>query len=657
MNILHINTNDLKGGAAKVMMRLLEAQNKMSHHSRALVGRKESINKHVYPFDIEIKEESEYEGCIDYNVFGAFNLYKNPLIQDVDVVHLHNLHGYYFHPFALSMLSHIKPVVWTLHDMQSVTGHCAHSYNCNKWLNGCGNCPYLNEYPAINKDRTSLNWLEKKEIYRQSKLFITPVSKWTGDIVSRSILNNHPMEVILNGVDVNIYRPLDKKTSRDKYGIPHNCIIIGTVANGGATDLDKKGGKYIKIVLERLVDAGYNILAINVGGSKEGYQEEYLLNTGHIATEQEMAEIFNTFDLFLFPSLAETFGLVIAEAMACGIPTVSFDSGGIPEVIKHEETGFIAPQKNVNQLYAYTEMLVKDEDLREKFSKASRSYCVAHFDHRVVTERYLDVYEKAVQNFRDSKSETLYFDLQIVPNIVSRQPEFINAEKLKGKGTIKSSFKKAPIAVITDGYEDISRADVIFIKRNHYSIDDNYFDTMLYKGISTDVISGDVMLRRKNEKPFFKKISPVIVTGGMIDTSIGSLFFSKCFFEENKQAILNGEIIKYQSIESFSVENISIFIDDFMKSKISDRVYIYGAGTHTIELLNESRYLRDLVVEIIDQNPVLIGKKLLDRYEIVALNSISEEIPILISSARYENEIFEQLSTTVTNPLIKIYNY
>lgn len=660
MNILHINTNDLRGGAAKVMMRLIKSQQSFGLESKALVGRKELEHPSVYPFDIrkvhKLIQKSKVEGYVNYDVFGAFELLNNPYFQQADVIHLHNMHGDYFNPYAISMLSHFKPIVWTLHDMQSVTGHCSYSYDCSKWKTSCGNCPYPDEYPAIQSDRTHLNWEEKKDIYNNSKLFIVPVAQWIGDIASKGILQGHPMEVILNGVNIQVYRPMDKQFVRRKYGIPTNKIIIGAVANGGTFGDERKGGKYVQKVVDRLIEAGYDVLLVNVGGAVQGYENDHLYHVGYISNEEEMAEVYNTFDLYLFPSLADTCPLVVSEAMACGIPIVTFDTGGIPELVKHAETGFVAPQKDEDALFAYTEMLITDSVLRKSFGHAARSYCVANFDHEIIAKKYTKVYKRAIRLFEHRKDETLYFDLEHVPNVIKNQQLFLHAEQLKGKLLTEEIHKNQTLAVVSGDKEDLSKADIVFVKKDKFHLAKDYFKTMLYKTVETDILTSSITLVRKSGKPFFQSVLPIREDNHILNAAIGSNFYSRSFFDRNKEAILSGNQIQCNSFELFNTESVSIFVDDYMQMKVNEPVYIYGAGTHTIELLKESPFLSRNITGIIDRNPNLIGTKLLEEYEVIGLNDVDEKIPILISSASFEEEIYEQLSNIIKNRLIKIYS-
>ncbi|MFB5085893.1 glycosyltransferase [Psychrobacillus sp. PGGUH221] len=678
MKILHINTNDLRGGAARIPLRLMIEQNEMGYQSDILVGFKETDSIRTFSFDIENEHNKDCikDGYQYYDLSGSFRLHENHLVQEADVIHLHNLHGGYFNPFSLSYLSHLKPIVWSLHDMHSVTGHCSYSYACNRWRSGCGNCPILDEYPRLEKDRTSDNFIEKNLIYRHSKLFIVPTAKWIGDIASNGILSGHPMEIILNGVDIDLYKPKKKKILRQKYGIPTNRIIIGAVANGGTFGQERKGGRYVQAVMDRLVEEGYDVLLVNVGGDKKGYENESLYHVGYISSEEEMAEVYNTFDIYLFPSIADTCPLVISEAMACGVPIVTFETGGIPELVQHGETGFVSPFKDVDALYEYTKRLVTSTFLREEFSKKAREYSVDHFDHKSITQQYLDVYEKSIKNFKNNKSQVLYFDRKKIPEIIKNKEEFQNVEKIKGTGFTKPLAMPQKIIIISNRQKQFSNKyllvtfeeallngvendGAVFVDREQYQMSESYFSTMLYKGISSDVLMSTVVLKKQNDKSFFKSASSILKTDGLgfaIDSSFGGILYKSSFFNEHRQAILNGEVVRCTSKEEYQTELVSIPLNDYINSKLTQSVYIYGAGMHTKELLEECPSLKSLVHAIIDRNPLLHGTKFIEHCKIVSLSEINREIPIIISSASFENDIYEQLVKDIKNPLIKIYN-
>ena len=676
MNILHINTNDLRGGAARIPSRLVKEQRLQGYNSKMLVGFKETDLANTYSFDVMKKDTQLFEekGMQYYDLRGSFYLQENPLFKTADVIHFHNLHGGYFNPYALSMLSHLKPTVWSLHDMHSITGHCAYSYDCTRWEFGCGNCPYIREYPSIIVDRTKKNWAEKKHIYTSSKLFVVPTAKWIENIAKQGILKNKPMTTILNGVDTQVYRPLDKVALRQKYGIPNNKIIIGAVANGGTFGQERKGGKYVQRVVDQLIQFGYNILLVNVGGEQKGYTSDYIYNVGYISSEEEMAEVYNTFDIYLFPSLADTCPLVISEAMACGVPVVTFATGGIPELVKHKTTGYVAPFKDEQMLYEYTVKLVEDRSLRKEFSLAARQYCLEHFDHNDVVNKYINVYENAIERFEKDRGQILKFDKSKVVNIVWNLPEFQKAEQLKETTLSEETIPQQKLIIISDRksyfsneynvktFEEmityqIQENEIFYVDYMEYEIPNNFFEIMLYKGVTTDILASTVFLSKVNGENFFSLASS-ITNGSIIrvDTTVGGIFYNTNVFRKWRQSILRGQNIECSTKEEFYTELVKVNIQSFLAKRITTPVYVYGAGGHTMELIKECPFLKEMVVGVIDKNKKIHGTKLLDEFSIISLEETDRNIPILISSASYEKEIYEELKGLMPNQLIKIYN-
>jgi len=675
MNILQINTNDLRGGAAKVMDRLIVAQNKLGDYSNAIVGKKETTNKYTYPFDKlidrDVAKYTKLHGILDYEYNGVFKLVDNPLFKEADVIHLHNIHGSYFNPYALSYLSHIKPVVWTLHDMQSVTGHCAYSYHCERWKDGCGSCPNLIEYPSIEVDRTANNFLEKKEIYSKSKLYIVPVANWIKNIANEGILLGQRMQTILNGVDCYTYRPLDKEGLKRKYGIPNNKVIIGVVANGGGTSYERKGGKYVEAVIERLINEGINVLLINVGGESKGYTNNYTFNTGYISSENEMSEIYNLFDIYLFPSIADTCPLVILEAMACGVPVITFNTGGIPELVQHNSNGFVAKQNDLNELYMYTLELVNNDCLRKKFSENSRNYAQKFFAHELIVQKYYSVYKEAINYFYENQKKVLYFNSLTLPEIIKNSVYFQKSEKIKGRkseNNIVNLNNNSKVYIISDSnfehgyasgflYTDINDDDIVYVKRRGYELSEKFFETMLYKGMNTEVLTSKINVKNEDNTRFFSSISSVLNSSTkMINSSYGGIFYKGDIFRKNREQILNGEIIKINSIEEYDTELIEVRIITFIQNLIKEKIYIYGAGTHTEVLLEQCPGLSGYIEAIVDKNTKLQGNFFLNMYPIISLSEVRESYPVLISSATFESEIYEELSGRLKNSILTIYN-
>ena len=433
LSITHINTHDKAGGAAKVAWRLMEAQRAEGHNANMLVGAKMSNSPYSYSFSLEIDQSvhahCQQKGQLFYEYQGSHKLINHPLVRSADVLHLHNLHGGYFNPFSISALSHLKPVVWTLHDMQSFTGHCAHSFDCDKWMVTCGECPYLDTEPALPVDTTTQLFQDKKLVYEHSCLWVVTPSQWLKNKVERSILRNQPVELIYNGIDTNIFRPYNKKEARKKFHIPEDVLVIGAVGHGGTLENQWKGGKYTQAALEIVVARFPDCIFLNIGANSET-RDPRILNVPHISSESELAQAYSTLDIFLYTSIADNCPLVVLEALSCGVPIVTFDTGGIPELVRDGVDGQVSQYKNEREIVKSLEKLATDAGLRAAYSQHAREIAMAKFDHKIVFEQYGRLYERCVKEHKIRSKEIKYFPISKVPKIIVTK-SFIEAENAK----------------------------------------------------------------------------------------------------------------------------------------------------------------------------------------------------------------------------------
>jgi hypothetical protein len=209
-SILHINTHDSAGGAAKVAWRLAGWQRARGDSAGLLVGCKRDLETpHSISFDPRPcpwrQGSCARNGELFYEYQGSHLL--GPAAATHQFLHLHNLHGGYFNPFSMPLLANLRPTVWTLHDMQPLTGHCAHSFQCERWATGCGECPHLDTEPALQVDRTSQLWREKAAIYQRSPVQLVVPSRWLLEKVQRSVLGQLPVHLIPNGLDPEAFQP------------------------------------------------------------------------------------------------------------------------------------------------------------------------------------------------------------------------------------------------------------------------------------------------------------------------------------------------------------------------------------------------------------------------------------------------------------------
>ena len=433
LSIVHINTHDVAGGAAKVPWRLAKAHRSLGIDVKMLVGQKNSDSEYCSSFPVELNRSlaviCRQQGQLYYEFQGSHKLVGNPLVRSADILHLHNLHGGYFNPFSLSAISHIKPTIWTLHDMQAFTGHCAYSLDCQKWESGCGQCSDLSLYPDLLVDSTARLWRDKKLIYDNSHLLIVTPSLWLKKMVEQSSLRNHPVELIYNGVETNVFKPYDKKQVRKKFGIPADMLIIGAVAHCGALENPWKGGKYTRAAFKALSNNLSDYVFVNIGSDQKS-DDPRIINIPHISNESELAQAYSTLDIFLFTPAADNCPLVVSEALSCGIPMATFATGGIPELVRDGLDGYVAGYKNIPQLVLALEKLATQPKLRAEFSNNARQGAIQRFEHELIAEQYLSLYERCLEEYKSKTRQVKSLPLIDIPKIILNDA-FTNAENSK----------------------------------------------------------------------------------------------------------------------------------------------------------------------------------------------------------------------------------
>lgn len=251
-----------------------------------------------------------------------------------DVIHLHNLHGYYLNVQVLfEYLAKVNiPVVWTLHDCWALTGHCAHFsfVKCEKWLNGCRHCPQLAEYPkSYLLDRSERNYNDKKRLFTalDQMMIITP-SEWLASVVRRSYLSRYIVKAIPNGIDLGIFKP-KPSNFKDCHSIRNKKMILA-VSNVWN---EKKGMNDVFSLSEKLDKEEYQVVMVGLTDKQLSLVPDSIIAICRTNSVEELAEIYSAADVFINPSYEETMGLVTVEALACGTPAVVYDQTAVPEII------------------------------------------------------------------------------------------------------------------------------------------------------------------------------------------------------------------------------------------------------------------------------------------------------------------------------------
>ncbi len=254
-----------------------------------------------------------------------------------DIVHGHNLHGGYFDLRALAPISARVPTLLTLHDMWLLTGHCAHSLDCERWKTGCGACPDLRLDPAVRADATGENWRRKQDVYARSRLHVATPSRWLRDKVAASMLAPWvaSLRVIPNGVDTTVFRPASRAAARAAVGLPPGAFIV--LLTTGSRGSMWKDDRTLREVMNRCAERPFSrpMEFVAVG------RESAVAVKGRAITRsipfqhdpRSMAAYYQAADLYLHAARADTCPLAVLEAMACGTPVVATNVGGIPEQI------------------------------------------------------------------------------------------------------------------------------------------------------------------------------------------------------------------------------------------------------------------------------------------------------------------------------------
>jgi len=337
-------------------------------------------------------------GREDFRYPGTWRLAAIPS-RTPDVLHLHNLHGGYFDLRSLPALSWHTPTLLTLHDAWLLAGHCAHSFECNRWLTGCGSCPDLSIYPAVRRDRTRENWEAKRDIYKRCRLTVVTPSRWLMDKAERSILAPAFEEatVIPNGVDLTAFSPGDRLEARVALGLRLEGTISLVVGNGFESNLWRDAATLRAALESEQTDVStLVVLGDDRPGARWGSTD--VVYTGRIDDPETVVRWYRAADLLVHPSRADTFPNVVLEALACGLPVVATAVGGIPEQVNdfgsERPTGILARPGDPAALAEALRLLLGDSELRARMGENARDEAVTTFDEELQLDRYLALYAR-----------------------------------------------------------------------------------------------------------------------------------------------------------------------------------------------------------------------------------------------------------------------
>lgn len=307
-----------------------------------------------------------------------------------DIVHLHNIHGYYINYKILFEYLHKAniPVVWTFHDCWSMTGHCAHfEYaECDKWKTGCYNCPEKKSYPAsLLFERSKRNYAEKRKIFTSVKnMTIVPVSNWLSDIVKESFLKDHEVNVIHNGVDLQKFQPIQSNI-REKLSISDKRVILGVASPWSS----RKGLNDFFELHTYIPSDKYQIVLIGLSEDQIKQLPNGIIGLMRTESVEALAKWYSVANVFVNPTYEDTYPTTNLEAISCGTPVVTYKTGGSTESIT-SETGRVVEKGDIAGLTKAIESLCAED--RDEIRKKCREYAMAYFDKEDCINKYLDLY-------------------------------------------------------------------------------------------------------------------------------------------------------------------------------------------------------------------------------------------------------------------------
>lgn len=404
MKVLQINSVCGIGSTGRIAADIHQVLTERGHLSYIAYGRGEPSNCNT-----AIRIGSKYDiythvaltRMLDKHGFGSKKATKEFIekIKDIDpdIIHLHNIHGYYINIevlFNYLKMSN-KPIVWTLHDCWSFTGHCAYFdyIGCNKWETGCYDCPQKKTYPSsIFFDNSKTNYYKKKKLFIGIKnaTLITP-SNWLAELVKKSFLRVYPLRVINNGIDLSVFRPKESNF-RVKYNLQDKFIILG-VAN--IWD-ERKGFKYF-IELSPKLKSDEIIVLVGLTENQKRQLPKNIIGICRTNNVEELAEIYTAADVFVNPTLEDTFPTTNLEALACGTPVITFNTGGSPESVR-ENCGFIVEKGNIGELVSKINEIKRKGKL--DYSGEAIYWVKKLYNKKDKFNEYLEIYEKQLSYYK-----------------------------------------------------------------------------------------------------------------------------------------------------------------------------------------------------------------------------------------------------------------
>lgn len=414
MRVLIINTAERIGGAAIAANRLMEALRNDGIKAKMLVRDKQTDDvsvvslrkswRKIFQFAWERMVIWAANGFKRRNLFAVdiantgTDITSLPEFRQADVIHLHWINqGMLSLNDIQKILESGKPVVWTMHDMWPFTGICHHARSCKKFTEQCHHCEVL--LKPHRKDLSYQVFKRKAKVFSKAHITFIACSHWLENLAKESALTQgHTVLSIPNAINTNLFKPRSKKFAREKLNLPMDKKLL---LFGSAKVTDKKKGidyliEACKLIVQQDPELSKQLGVVLLGGQTEQFVSLFpfpIYNMNYVSSEKELVDIYNAVDLYVTPSLQENLPNTIVEAMACGIPCVGFQIGGIPQMIDHLHNGYVARYKSAEDLANGIHWTLTEGDYQTLSEEAHRK-AESNYSQSIVANQYIKVYNQ-----------------------------------------------------------------------------------------------------------------------------------------------------------------------------------------------------------------------------------------------------------------------
>ncbi|RYG17079.1 MAG: glycosyltransferase [Chitinophagaceae bacterium] len=416
LKVIHLNTYDGNGGAGRACLRLSTSLRADGVDSKVAVYYKFGQNERIINLSagilaklraiVNIMAErylarffvKALKTPFSLQWFGK-NLKNNSLLKDADLIHLHWINHGFLSPKFLAALDELeKPIVWTFHDSNAFTGGCHVRYSCEHFHQQCGNCPLL-RFSGPN-DSSHQNWKRKQKAYSKFNFHIVAPSTWMASSVKQSsLLGVRGLTIIPNTIDVDVFKPYVKTEAKKMLKIAADKFVIMSGFMPSKND-KHKGTAYLIEALNELAsraEIDNSQIELVIFGNKDTedmpvfpFKTTFL---GTINKDEHLAKCYSAADAFILPSLEDNLPNTVMESLACATPVIAFKTGGIPDMVKHLENGYLADYKSSTDLADGIEWLFLNEE-RELVQKEARKSILTYFAPKVIANKHIELYQR-----------------------------------------------------------------------------------------------------------------------------------------------------------------------------------------------------------------------------------------------------------------------